>query len=89
MQTQFDLILGPGSTLTGEMLWDYTQLKGPKLIIKLATNFSTSEVLLHDNQEKFEQDEQAGDEALNRLRDTVAEEHKGQLDEKDREMLRI
>ena len=69
------------------MLWDYSQLKGPKLVVKLATYYSTSEVLTFKHQEKFEEDEKAGDDALERLRNTVAEEHKEAMDEKDRVIL--
>ena len=48
IETQFDLSMGPGVTLTGEMLWDYSQVRppnGPKLCVKLATILSLSETL--------------------------------------------
>ena len=48
VETQFDLSMGPGVTLTGEMLWDYSQVRppnGPKLYVKLATILSLSETL--------------------------------------------
>ena len=48
VETQFDLGMGPGVTLTGEMLWDYSQVRhpnGPKLYVKLATVLSLSETL--------------------------------------------
>ena len=37
----------------------------------------------------MQEDEKVGDQALEKLRNTVAEEHKDQLNEKDRELLRI
>lgn len=78
--------------MTGELLWDYSQVraaKGPKLMVKLATILSLSETLQIKGQDKMEEDEKAGDDALERLRNTVAEEHKDQLNERDREIMRI
>ena len=88
--TQLDLSLGPGSSLTGEILWDQSQVRpanGPKLLVKIAALFSLTENIIM--QEKMEKDEKAGDDVLNALRNTVEEEHKQQLNEKDREILRI
>ena len=78
MVTQFDLVMGPGSTLTGEMLWDSSQVRpanGPKLVVKLATVLSDSETLQNQAHDMMAQNERAGDEALENLRNTVAEEH--------------
>ena len=78
MVTQFDLVMGPGSTLTGEMLWDSSQVRpanGPKLVVKLATVLSESETLQTQVHDAMEEHEKAGDEALENLRNTVAEEH--------------
>ena len=49
------------------MLWDYSQLKGPKLVVKLATYYSTSEVLTFKHQEKFEEDEVKKPEMVERI----------------------
>lgn len=92
IETQFDLSMGPGVTLTGEMLWDYSQVRppnGPKLCVKLATILSLSETLQLKGVNKMTEDEKVGDAALEKLRNTVAEEHKDQMNEKDRELLRI
>ena len=92
IETQFDLSMGPGVTLTGEMLWDYSQVRppnGPKLCVKLATILSLSETLQIKGVNKMTEDEKVGDAALEKLRNTVAEEHKDQMNEKDRELLRI
>ena len=92
IESQFDIKMGPGATLTGEMLWDQSQVrpdKGPKLLVKLAALFSLSENLVIKNAEKMEEVEEAGDEALDKLRTAVAEEHKEQLNERDKEILRL
>ena len=92
IETQIDVQLGPGSALTGEILWDHRQVRpadGPKLLVKLATIFSLTENLVAENAEARKAEENQGDEALEKLRKAVAEEHKDQLDEKEREILRI
>lgn len=79
VETQFDLGMGPGTTLTGEMLWDYSQVRppnGPKLFVKVATILSLSETLQIRGADKMAEDEKVGDAALENLRNTVAEEHK-------------
>lgn len=52
--------MGPGVTLTGEMLWDYSQVRppnGPKLYVKLATILSLNETLQVKGTEKMLEDE--------------------------------
>ena len=90
IETQFDLKVGPGSTMTGELLWDQSQNKEHEpLIVKLATYLSLNETLEFRGNEQMEKDELAGDERLAHLRTTVEEEHKHALNEKEREILRI
>ena len=46
IETQVDLKMGPGVSLSGEMLWDYSQVRpvnGPNLLVKMATILSLSE----------------------------------------------
>lgn len=79
IESQFDLSMGPGVTLTGEMLWDYSQVRppnGPKLYVKLATILSLSETLQVKGADRMAEDEKVGDATLENLRNTVAEEHK-------------
>ena len=78
LETQLDLKMGPGSTLTGEMLWDQSQIRpanGPKLMIKMAVLFSLEEHIIVQGAAEMDQIEKAGDEQLERLRNAVAEEH--------------
>ena len=92
LETQLDLKMGPGSTLTGEMLWDQSQVRpanGPKLMIKMAVLFSLEEHIVVQGAAEMDQIEKAGDEQLERLRNAVAEEHQDQMNEKDREIMRI
>ena len=52
--------MGPGVTLTGEMLWDYSQVRpanGPKLYVKLATILSLNETLQVKGANKMLEDE--------------------------------
>jgi len=49
IETQLDIKMGPGVTLTGEMLWDYSHVRpanGPKLLVKMAALFSLEENLV-------------------------------------------
>ena len=90
LETQIDLKMGPGVTLTGEMLWDYSQVRpanGPKLLVKMATVLSLQETLVIKNSDEMAKNEAAGDHSLEKLRQSVANEHKDQLNEKDREIL--
>ena len=83
--------MGPGSTLTGEMLWDQSQIRpanGPKLMIKMAVLFSLEEHIVVKGAAEMDQIEKAGDEQLERLRNAVAEEHQEQMNEKDKEIMR-
>lgn len=79
VETQLDIKMGPGATLTGEMLWDQSQVRpdnGPKLLVKLGALFSLSEHLVVKGADEMEKVEEAGNETLEKLRHAVAEEHK-------------
>ena len=58
-------------------------------MIKMAALFSLDEHLAPPNVKGMQAVEEAGDEQLDRLRNAVAEEHKDQMNEKDREIMRI
>ena len=90
IETPLDLKMGPGSTVTGEMLWDQSQNKqNEPLIVKMATYLSFSEDIELRGKDQMEKDEAAGDAMLQQLRTSVEQEHKRALDEKEREILRI
>lgn len=63
--------MGPGASLTGEMLWDISMVRpanGPRLHVMLATILSTNEQLV----EKVDATEKAGDAILDQIRNDVA-----------------
>ena len=58
-------------------------------MIKMAVLFSLEEHIVVQGAAEMDQIEKAGDEQLEKLRNAVAEEHQDQMNEKDREIMRI
>ena len=65
------MTMGPGAALTGELLWDYSQVKpkdGHKIMVKLSTVLSLSEHLVIKGNDQMEKDEKVADRELDLIR---------------------
>ena len=79
---QLDLTMGPGVSITGDVVWDQSQgrAKDQKLRVKLTALLSTSETVSAEN-ERARLEAALGDEALAGLRQSAL----GPLDERQQQ----